>query len=148
MSFVRSRGLKRWNNPNLRVLLEPDEQIEWADLAFSGILGHPRVQMVSFVWGSTLWDVALTDRRFLAVQFRLLPNRSRKILTSSWNDVSCELNTYSGTASAVLTVRGNAWQERFKLANASSDYAGIERVLRKHIELSAVTAVRDESPAI
>lgn len=134
VSFLRRRASKRWNKRNLNALLEPQEQLLWPDVAFSGILGIPWIRRMPFIWGSTLWDVALTDKRFLAVQFRFLPIFRRTVLSVSWPEVAeAELRIYTGIRAVILRIKGLGLDEEFKLRYAAADYAGIEDTLRKHV---------------
>jgi len=66
-----------WKEPSYASHLEGNERVIAAIRAFSGWLGHPLLQSGP-MWGSTLWEVALTDRRLLAVQRRLLPRPRRR----------------------------------------------------------------------
>ncbi len=124
ISFLRRRASKRWNKRNLKALLEAGEELIWPDLAFSGILGVPWIRSMPFIWGSTFWDVALTDRRFLAVQFRLLPLFRRRVFSAPWPEVTqAELRIYTGMAAVVLRIQAQGSDEEFKLAYAAFDYA-------------------------
>ena len=71
-----NRSAEVWNEPALRSRLEPDETVLAACRAFTGLLAYPLLNAAP-MWGSTLWELALTDRRLLAVQHRLLPWSSR-----------------------------------------------------------------------
>jgi len=129
--FSQERARKRWDKPNLQKLLESGEQVVWADRAFSGILGVPGISSMPFIWGSTFWDVALTERRLLAVEFLILPFlRQRRVLSAAWSEIqAAQLRIYTGWHSVVLSVQSPGFDKSFKMGNAAWHFSAIQDVL-------------------
>jgi hypothetical protein len=122
----------RWERPELKAWLEPDEGLLWTDVAATGILGHPWVSH-TLAWGSTFWDVAITDVRLLAVQLPFLKIFKRRWKTHSirWSEVSSvEVRIITSTGAVLLGTTTPSSSLRFKLYYAGLDFAGITSAVR------------------
>ncbi len=106
----------RWTKPFLTEYLEPGEEVRAAAAAFSGILSHPLILSGPYMLGSALWDLALTDRRIVAVQRPVLPifRRDRKVLSFPLNRASVSMNSFWGIQ-AILYVDAPDKRHRFKI---------------------------------
>ena len=113
----RNTAARLWERAELKQLLATGETILWADFALTGILGHPWVTQMPFLWGSSFWDVAITNRRLLAVHCPIVTFRKRTWKTYSipWAEVTRAQLQPSGIASLVLTVEALSMKKRFKL---------------------------------
>ena len=124
---------ERWERLALRQLLEPDETLVWVDVAATGILGRPWLNSVPAMWGSTFWDVALTDRRLLAAELPLITvwKRRWKVYSVPWSDVTgAELLFYTSATAAILSISAPRSAMKFKMFRMAFDFAGGERALR------------------
>ncbi len=125
---------RRWERPGLKRLLQPGEDALWVDLAATGILGHPWINSMPAMWGSTFWDTAITGRRFIAVQLRLLPSlkRTRTLHSIPWADAThVELCIYTGPGVVVLGIRAGPVDKRFRFAHAALNFSGAVNALRE-----------------
>jgi hypothetical protein len=88
-----------------------------------------------FIWGSACWDVAITERRFLAVQWLIAPFLSpsgSRIESLPWSDVqSCEFHLQSKWGNAMLSLATPRATRRYKMLYMGYDYFGAERALRQ-----------------
>ena len=91
------------------------------------------MRSMPFIWGSTFWDVAMTNRRLLAVQFLVLPVlHHRTILSVPWVEVTqSELRIYTGMPAVILRLETADLNEDFKLLYAAADYRHIEDAMRR-----------------
>ncbi len=126
----------RWSKPFLSKYLEAREEVNVATAAFSGILSHPFILSGPYMLGSTFWDLALTDRRIIAVERPFLPifRRSRKVLSFPLGKSSgLEIKPLWGI-NAILHAATQERRYRFKLVWFPSD------VLRFTKALSQITS--------
>ena len=87
MWFLKSPA-ERWKEAALASHIRASEGLVGALAAFSGLLGHPLLSIGPWLWGSTLWEVALTDQRFIALERRLFGRqRHRKTISIEIADI-------------------------------------------------------------
>ena len=89
-------------------------------MAATGLLGIAWISRVPFMWGSTLWDLAFTDRRIVALerQFLSFLKRRRKTLSFPYSDLTRLEFEYRvlGVAASYLHVADRSKYERFRVA--------------------------------
>ena len=80
MNVVARSAADRWKKAPLASYLQSNEQLVAAVQAFTGLLGYPLVTHAPLI-GSTRWDLALTTRRIVAIQWLLIPafHQARKV---------------------------------------------------------------------
>ena len=110
--WIFKGAVQAWSEPPLNKQLGSDEKVVAACRAFTGLLAYPLLNRGP-MWGSTLWNLALTDRRLVAVQRRILPSLSR------------EPHTMSVPLSDIQSVRvfwDSAWQANVKIVARQRNY--------------------------
>lgn len=127
-------ALRRWERPELKQLLGSEETLLWADVAMTGILGHPWIKTMPGTWGSGFWDTAWSRERFIAVELpvRMYFNQKWKMYSIPWSHVTrAELRVYTGPRAVIVDIQAPDFSKRFNLAASIHDFAGVERALRK-----------------
>lgn len=120
-----------WKDPPFASYLEADERVIAAIRAFSGLLGHPFVQSGP-MWGSTLWEVALTDHRFLAVQRRLLPwPRRRKTMSIPLTEIGQVLVHWDWGMVANVRIQNNGKVYEVKVWGSPSQTYAFTREIQR-----------------
>lgn len=132
-SDVRSGTSNRWQRPELKEQLQPDEVIYWTDIAATGILSHPRIRSSAF--GSYFWDLAITNQRLFAVQLPIVAALERwETYSVPWADVTrSELRVYTLTNAITLKIEAPSFKKRFKMLYSAFNYAAVTEAVRKAI---------------
>ncbi len=123
-----------WDRPILGDLLE-DEVVLWSDVAATGLLGHPWIRAVPTMWGSSLWDVAFTDKRFVAVELPLvgLMKHWWKFYAVPWSAVDkTELAFYMAFHPGTLfKVQAQTSRKTFRLLYSGLHMLETKRILQE-----------------
>lgn len=143
--FLPANFEQRWEQTHLRTQLEEGEKVCWLDLGASGLLAHPWIRLAPPI-GSSLWDVAITDGRLIAVRHLLAPIMRRKVRVFPLGEIiRMELQFHTTFGSVILSLKTADESWKLKMLRMALDYAAAERTIREVYPEVAITGLPDQA---